>query len=1057
MQIIKCKNCGAQLDITKAIGGVVDCDYCHSKHTLSKSIDSKAAEFLRMGEHDLDARKFNDAYLAFSKAAECDKTEPEAYFGMALAQHQVQYIKDVKNDRLQPICHDVSDKIFEKNKNYSVALDVATAQQREEYIRRAKEIDYIRNEFYKLKQSGMDYDCFICVKVSGENGHKTIDSERANDIYYHLKDKGYRPFYSEREIQNEMGADYEARILYALFSSPCMLIVCSDESYLQTPWVKNEYSRFISLINDEQKEANSIAIGFFDTPIERLPGRNGRLQGVCLKNPDAYSKIVDFVELHYQINAQAPQIARKTYEHTYQKKTVIKSQVQKRTLATFAQTELSISEQSKLNATKNLLDSGEFTAVVSRCTALLESNKSCSEAYWYLFLAKNNCRNTDEFITSVNKIDGFDILEAAIATGNENVKNEYYAALFNRAKRDRKLYIYNEYVSLPESETNEISELTELVYQDLLKGSLYDSSSIIFDAIIKTVEDTEKYLEMNLGFADRLFYYGSMGDASKYYAKALECDPSSQRALWQVFVIKNALYSDIKILDYLSNGSNNSYIEKELYGYGFNEFATEKLFNVSIHAIGNSNYRFEWLDYLFSLIPSTKEDIYLHHLNKVVDKFLSTGMFLLASKYNDMIISADKFNDKAYLNRVCISHKVRNTSGLMNACDTLYDDVDFAKAIDVYAERNIGVPNKYIQLVNQLKNEKIQYEKRMTIEKEQREQRERKEKFEKEQREKREKIEKEERARRERIEQEERARAAAAARRDMVKDKISETIQWIAFLLPTAIMSVIMLIAFIAPTTIFHNVHFGWSIGLYIAVTVVVWIIAIASYNNFGMLEFEGGKLAIVLLSNLVPLVLLIIRLVTLSYGTFNIRSVYDFEAIDNMPTPVTYKLLKDLDFEDNEVTPIDELPEGCTFDGNGHTISNIVFAETCDITDMVSSDDYSYGSTYYASGLFAICKGTIQNLTIKNVTIRIEQEGGTVNNTGDSLYLGAIAGALYGGTIKDCDVVYCEVDLSKSKNFNIPGEKYGLPGLCAFNYTYKEGKIEDCDVTGYTYKAQKS
>ena len=295
MQIVKCKNCGAQLDIRNAIGGVVACEYCDSKHTLPKTTDVNAVNFLAIGEHSLDNGKFDEAYSAYGKAASIDGNEPEAFFGMALAANRVRYIKDVKNNRLQPICYDAASKSFVSDGNYLRALSLATAEQKGEYAKRANEIDYIRNEFYKLKQSGREYDCFICVKVSGENGYKTIDSERANDIYYHLKDKGYRPFYSEREVQNETGADYEARILYALFSSPCMLVICSDESYLQTPWVKNEYTRFISLINDEQKEANSITIGFFDKPIERLPGRNGRLQGVCLKNPDAYSKIVDFV------------------------------------------------------------------------------------------------------------------------------------------------------------------------------------------------------------------------------------------------------------------------------------------------------------------------------------------------------------------------------------------------------------------------------------------------------------------------------------------------------------------------------------------------------------------------------------------------------------------------------------------------------------------------------------------------------------------------------------------------------------------------------------------
>ena len=41
-----------------------------------------------------------------------------------------------------------------------------------------------------------------------------------------------------------------------------MLIVCSKEEYLLTPWVKNEYSRFMELIHDERKDVDAITIVF---------------------------------------------------------------------------------------------------------------------------------------------------------------------------------------------------------------------------------------------------------------------------------------------------------------------------------------------------------------------------------------------------------------------------------------------------------------------------------------------------------------------------------------------------------------------------------------------------------------------------------------------------------------------------------------------------------------------------------------------------------------------------------------------------------------------------
>ena len=299
----KCKTCEAQLTALaeEAQNGLVTCPYCKNVWTIPKKETSPAAlSFFRMGEHDLDTCKFEDALSAYQKAAELDKEEPEAYFGMALATYKVQYLKDEVADppRLQPICHEVSEKVFSTDKNYLKAIELATREQKRIYRERAMEIDEIRDRFEELKESGLDYDCFLCVKVSSEDGGTTQDSHEALRIYNYLKEKGYMPFYSEAIMGSRTGSDYEAHILYALYTSECMLIVCSDEEYLKTKWVKNEYTRFSAMIANEEKERDAVTFVYRGKPIEKLPGRNGKLQGIDLAKPTAYAAIADYVERH---------------------------------------------------------------------------------------------------------------------------------------------------------------------------------------------------------------------------------------------------------------------------------------------------------------------------------------------------------------------------------------------------------------------------------------------------------------------------------------------------------------------------------------------------------------------------------------------------------------------------------------------------------------------------------------------------------------------------------------------------------------------------------------
>ena len=118
------------MDMSVAANGVVTCEFCHSVFTVAKSKDETAISFIKIGEHDLDTCKFSDAFEAYNKASEIDNKESEAYFGMALATHKVQYIKDIVNNRLQPICHEINDRTFTENENYIKAIKYATNEQR---------------------------------------------------------------------------------------------------------------------------------------------------------------------------------------------------------------------------------------------------------------------------------------------------------------------------------------------------------------------------------------------------------------------------------------------------------------------------------------------------------------------------------------------------------------------------------------------------------------------------------------------------------------------------------------------------------------------------------------------------------------------------------------------------------------------------------------------------------------------------------------------------------------------------------------------------------------
>ncbi len=996
MEILKCKTCGSPIDPTKAKGGVVECEYCRNKITLPK-VGSSAESAVFQGSLELDVSDFDRAYTVFKRASELDKSEPEAYFGMALAEFRVQYLTDANKSRLQPICHDVTGKVFTDSANYKKAVSLATPDQRAEYERKGKEIDYIRKEFYALKSAGASYDCFICVKVTDDKTRgKTEDSDRASQLYYHLRDKGFRPFYSEREIQNQTGADYEARILYALFTAGSMIVVCSNEEYLQTPWVKNEYTRFLRLINNDEKERDAITIAFHGAPVERLPGKDGRIQGVNLANPDAYSKLDEFVAAH--ISAETPELIRKVYgQNTYKKKDAIKSQVQKRTLATYAKSEVTVSERGKLEIARTMLQSRSFDAVTNRCKDIIATNPSCSEAYWMLFLAENECSDAQQFISSSRHIESFAGLESAIASGTPEQNAEYYAALRMRTKNERALYLYQEFISLPDSSNRDISDLTKMFYEIASKGDMsFSTARGIFDEIIKTVTNTDRFIKMNMGFADAYVDKGVVA-VRDYYKAVLDADAANYEAQFKFFLTDKNITADGALEGYFTNPENHSEIESRMYEYGYNEYATDILMELC-HEIAKSNTAgaVGLFSYLCTLVPNEQNEFLTEHLERFVYELITCGSFENAKRFNDQLTGIDKFNYEAYFNRLLINRKLNNAVWLINDCDDLYDDPDYALAIDAYAEKHAGTQNVYISLVNALKTARdglrahnypfgvealardetcrgchdilksieqaparaaVIYENLLAQQKE--------------------------------------AAAAKSEKRRMQASAAKKHVCAVLFGLPVSALFVLIAIAAYKPTIVFGFLPFGWMIALYIIAPVGLFILFNRVRTLFKWQRIAGYVGCILCLGGMIAC------LSTIGMRTIHLSQASDMLAIANMPCAKIYVLDNDIDMEELRLKPGPELKADCVFDGNGHTLSNITL-------ERVKKGAFFFESHgYVRGGLFAESNGTVKDLTIRNCKLLSDD---TMTRVGD-YSVGTLVGHLsHSGKIINCKLINCEI-----------------------------------------------
>lgn len=131
-----------------------------------------------------------------------------------------------------------------------------------------------------------------------------------------------------------------------------------------------------------------------------------------------------------------------------------------------------------------------------------------------------------------------------------------------------------------------------------------------------------------------------------------------------------------------------------------------------------------------------------------------------------------------------------------------------------------------------------------------------------------------------------------------------------------------------------------------------------------------------------------------------------------NNDVNASYKLMDDIDLEKQEFTPIGNAEAGAfagTFDGNGHTISNL----------KVSSGKYA--------ALFGCNEGTVKNIVLKNIDV-----------SGTRYAAGVVAENAEAGSIADCKVLSGKVQGVDGLN------PLNIGGICGLNGGKMEGVFEN-------------
>ena len=249
MILFKCKICGGALEINSD-ETVATCEYCGTKQTLPKLNDEKKANLFDRANHFRRNNDFDKAMSIYEQILNEDTEDAESYWSIVLCRYGIEYVEDPSSHKRVPTVNRAQFTSIFDDEDYKSAIKYADSYQKSIYEAEAAVINEIQKGILAISQKEEPFDVFICYKETDNSGRRTQDSVLATELYHELIKEGFKVFFSRITLEDKLGVAYEPYIFAALHSAKVMVVIGTKAEYFNAVWVKNEWSRYLSIIKN---------------------------------------------------------------------------------------------------------------------------------------------------------------------------------------------------------------------------------------------------------------------------------------------------------------------------------------------------------------------------------------------------------------------------------------------------------------------------------------------------------------------------------------------------------------------------------------------------------------------------------------------------------------------------------------------------------------------------------------------------------------------------------------------------------------------------------------
>ena len=411
MAVFKCKMCGGTVEFEPgATVGV--CDSCGTQQTLPRLDDDRRANLYDRANHFRRNNEFDKAAGLYEQILNEDVSDAEAYWSLVLCRYGIEYVEDPATHKRVPTVNRAQFTSVFDDDNYKSAVRYADADQRQLYEAEAAAINEIQKGILAISQKEEPFDVFLCYKETDANGRRTPDSVLANDLYHQLTQEGFKVFFARITLEDKLGTAYEPYIFAALNSARVMVVLGTRPEYFNAVWVKNEWSRYLSLVKSSGGRKVLIP-AYKDMDPYDLPEEFSHLQAQDMSKLGFMQDLIRGIKKIVQTN---------------EPKTAV------REAAAAGNAPAAVAPL--LRRVFMFLEDGNWQEADAYCEKVLDMEPECAEAYLGKLMAELHVRKREELVNCNEPIDGSKNYGKAMRFGDEALRTELENARLTRFYND---------------------------------------------------------------------------------------------------------------------------------------------------------------------------------------------------------------------------------------------------------------------------------------------------------------------------------------------------------------------------------------------------------------------------------------------------------------------------------------------------------------------------------------------------------------------------------------------------------------------------------------------